>query len=667
MYTKVDNKVCITVNDWLETGLTINMYKNMSKRGYLDIVKRGLNGNTLIDVRSILRPDVRRLIEEYFGSFDGEKNSQPKPFEAVIDLEAREFFTAFTKPDGNKLSFEQIEEYVNKASLLRTLQKGLYAQRAERARQGASKRINMGDFWKRAVRWYGEQQAEFPCSLITNARSLQRAFSAFEKDGYKSLLHKNLGNDGARLVSARTEALLMAIFRTQEHPFVNTVHQQYMEFVSGNREMFDKDTGETFKPKDFRHKGRVIGISESTVRHYLKDVLNNTAVYADRNGNFDYVNRLRPKHNRKVGSYSLSKISMDDVTLSRKSCRSWINKYIAVDVVSGYYFRPAYIVGKPTHDTVYEAFRNMFIELLELGLPMPGELEVEKHLMKDLNWLDDAFSFVRFCESPTEKRAEHNIKALKYGASKKAGHSRGRWYAKHEAYRVVRNKKDGDFIEPIYQPQTIIADDLTDIEKHNNTLHPRQKTYPGMTRKEVFMANVNPELKSIAEWYLYQFIGNETATTINNSDYVKVNGEEFELADYATLKRLKVNNRRVTAYWLPNAENEVKKVYLYQDGEYLGEAVNRAEFAYNENAIERTDEDRANIVHQSKRLAKFDKMIKDRKADIPKLGSRELEDTQELENTELEVINDNPYTDLTIDTETETVTEDLRRRAINNL
>jgi len=59
------------------------------------------------------------------------------------------------------------------------------------------------------------------------------------------------------------------------------------------------------------------------------------------------------------------------------------------------------------------------------------------------------------------------------------------------------------FGEPEFQPQTIVADDLADIEMHNNELHPLQHTFPGMTRKEVFMKCANPELKAIEKWKLY--------------------------------------------------------------------------------------------------------------------------------------------------------------------
>ncbi|KAA6342184.1 hypothetical protein EZS27_010038 [termite gut metagenome] len=61
---------------------------------------------------------------------------------------------------------------------------------------------------------------------------------------------------------------------------------------------------------------------------------------------------------------------------------------------------------------------------------------------------DTPFVFIPFCTSPTEKRAEHIIRHLKYGTAKDTGHTRVRWYAWHEAYKNVRNEKKNDFVEP---------------------------------------------------------------------------------------------------------------------------------------------------------------------------------------------------------------------------
>ena len=634
IYKIIDDTILITVNDWIDSGLTYDQFYNDKKRGYLSVFRRGLHGSTLIDVKSIKRPDRLRRIEGMYGKV--EVKGKTAIFEVSIDTLARAFFIDYRKPDGTQLHKKQIEEYTNRASILKALKIGLARQTAARATSG--KKIRKGKFWNLAVEWYNEQLEQFPCKAIKNERILQRIYKEYISDGFESIIHKSIGNDAARKVSVSMEALLLSLWRTNDKPFANRVHELYEEFVSGSRELFDKTTGEIFRPEDFRYKGRAMEISRTTVWNYLKNVVNTTAVFADRNGNFDYANSLRPKHHRRLGRYTLSKISMDDVALSRQSVRGWVYKYISIDVVSGYYFRPAYVVGKPTIETIYETFRNMFCELMDLGLPMPGELEVEHHLMQDIDWLDKVFPFVRFCMSPTEKRAEHNIHSLKYGTAKDNGHTRGRWYAKSEAFKSVRNKVSGDYPEPTYQPQTIIADDLQDIEDHNNEMHPLQKTYPGMTRRDVFLNNINPELKPINKWYLYRFLGNKTETSIRNNDFCSLNNEKFELSDYGSLNRLKPNNMRVTAYWLPEKDSLVHEAYLYQGEEYIGEVKNRTEWDYNENKIEQTNADNEAMLHQEKRVAKFDKFVKERRKTLPKVGQLNRKKSKELESIAPEIV-----------------------------
>lgn len=620
MYLRIDGTTGLTVNDWVMAGLTLNDFYNDTRRGDMAIVRRGKDGNTVIDVRSIRRPERIAAIEAKFGPIEqGEKAAM---YTATVDAEARAWYTAYRKGDGSPLEARLIEQYTNRASLLEALKRGLEMQRAERARVG--KKVKMGEWYEGAMKWYNEQrQGQFPCAEIGNARSFERVFKAYCNEGYASVVSGRIGNDSARKVSVKAENLIVALWRTNGKPFKERVWELYMEFVSGDRELYDKETGEVFRPDDFRHKGRTLELSQATVWAYLSQAMNTTAVYADRNGNFAYQNALRPKHIRKLGQYSLSKISMDDVALSRQTWDGkWVYKYMAVDVLSGYWFKPAYVVGKPGHKEVVECFRNMFRELTAKGMPMPGELEVEHHLMEDLEWLGDVFPFVRFCASATEKRAEHNIRALKYGAAKDAGHTNGRWYARSEAYSSVRKKVNGDYeVEGAkLTAEQLIADDLADIEAHNNELHKRQKTFAGMTRKDVLERCVNPGLKPIEEWYLLRWIGRQTGTSIVNNNRLQVNGEQFELKDFGCIERLKPNSRKVEAYWNENERGEVERVYLYQGDTYIGEAENMEKWRYNEFAAERGAGDMAAMLHQQKRVAKFDKMVRNRRSALPRVG-----------------------------------------------
>lgn len=618
MYARFEGKQVITKAEWLAAGLTDKQYRYDCETGSLKIA--GSYKTPLIMLQSILRPERLAMIEAKFGPI--EKEEAAPLYEAVADSEARAWFTSYRKGDGSPLEGRLIEQYTNRASLLGALKRGLDVQVAARAKAG--KRVKMGEWYAEATEWYNAQQEAMPSGAIGNARSFERVFKAFCEGGYGSIVSGKLSNDNSRKVSVQAERLIVALWRTNGKPFKERVWELYMEFVSGERELWDRETGEVFRPEDFRHKGRSMELSQATVWSYLSEVMNTTAVYAERNGQFAYQNTLRPKHTRKLGQYSLSKISMDDVALSRQTWDGkWVYKYMAVDVLSGYWFRPAYVVGKPGRKEVEECFRNMFRELTAKGMPMPGELEVEHHLMEDLDWLGKVFPMVRFCASATEKRAEHNIRQFKYGASKDAGHTVGRWYAKSEAFRGVRNKVNGDYELEAGKRLTaeqIIADDLEDIARHNGELHKRQKTFPNMTRRDVLLGRVNPNLKAIEGWYLTRWIGHRTETSIVNNNRVQVKGEQYELADYGCLERLKPNSRRVEAYWNEGTDGKVERVYLWQGETYIGEAENMEKWRYNEFAAERGAEDEAKMLHQMKRVAKFDALVREKRAELPRVG-----------------------------------------------
>lgn len=79
------------------------------------------------------------------------------------------------------------------------------------------------------------------------------------------MVSKAIGNDNSRKASVRTERLIVALWRTNGKPFKERVWELYMEFVSGERELWDEESGEVFRPDDFRHKGRALELSQATV------------------------------------------------------------------------------------------------------------------------------------------------------------------------------------------------------------------------------------------------------------------------------------------------------------------------------------------------------------------------------------------------------------------
>ncbi|MDD4395339.1 MAG: hypothetical protein PHQ33_05585, partial [Bacteroidales bacterium] len=284
---------------------------------------------------------------------------------------------------------------------------------------------------------------------------------------------------------------------------------------------------------------------------------------------------------------------------------------------------------------------------MHLGLPL--EMEVENHLVRqfeeDLMKAGNLFPFVRWC-APTnsqEKHAEQFNRQKKYGYEKRYQDGIGRWYSLLPAnqtegerfYNEVTDKYE--IKEKTYDYDRLVADDLESIKAYNNGLHRNQKKYPGKTRMQVFMENLNPNLTEINRALLLRYIGNTTVTSIQRNQYVQVQYADYQLNSVEVLKRLKPNNYNVTTYWLTDDQGEINEVYMYQNGEYVGKAA-RIE-AFTTAQAEWTDKDTAAQTEQAKYISHFDRMVKDNKQ---KVAAIEIYPKMEYDNIETVTIDVRP-------------------------
>ena len=72
-------------------------------------------------------------------------------------------------------------------------------------------------------------------------------------------------------------------------------------------------------------------------------------------------------------------------------------------------------------------------------------------------------------------------------------------------------------LQKYYTFEELVADDKADNHEWNHSLHPNQDKYPGMTRWEVLIANINPNLRPYDESYLARFLGEEVSTSIKRN------------------------------------------------------------------------------------------------------------------------------------------------------
>lgn len=334
---------------------------------------------------------------------------------------------------------------------------------------------------------------------------------------------------------------------------------------------------------------------------------------------------------------------MDDRDLPRKELSGKrVKAYYAFDVASECIIGAAYSMSKDD-DLFIACLRDMFRLIDRNGFGMPMQVEVENHLVSNyFDILSEMFPFMRICNkgNSREKRAEHEIKQKKYGTEKKLQSGIGRFYLKLEANRVTSDKINNEFKEKFYAYSTLVADDQKSNFEHNNKLHSKQKKYPGMTRWQVLMYNLNPDLPQVNKALIYKCIGEKTETSIRNNQYCRVQYNMYILPDSKIVDRLQTNNYDVDAYYLPIDDGSIPEVYLYQNGSFLCKC--QMLERYQEAMSERTAHDEEVRIDQAKFTNKFDKLIKENKVDKIEIIQNEHIQMAEIAASAAEVVASTP-------------------------
>ena len=593
-------------------------YKWLKREGKINVVRqgKGLGNYALVEIAT-LPTRFRERIREKYGDLEAEilKNWFGTHFH--VDAKAREFYTKFRFENGESLPPERIQEYTVNASVIEAVL-AVMADRVLMRKAMKGGPVNWGEMCG-AISYY---QSEFGHTLPLSANRFKKRVHDFKAHGYESLISGKFLNQNRRKVTYGLERLLLAIDAQPEQPFNTTVWEQYNQFLQGDLELFDPETGEVLNPADFTDKdGNPIVLSPTTVAAYLNKPANKALRAKLHMSQWDFNNSYRPYHLRHAGEYSLSKVSLDDRDLPRPMKDGVrVKAYYAYDVVSGAVVGYAYNRLK-TAELFLDCMRNMFQTLDRGGMYIPAELEVEHHLVSDfadgLMQAGVVFPLIRWCNpgNSREKRAEHFNRQKKYGVEKLTQAGIGRWWARLEVNRPkeekVYDEKNNTWKVKAYTFDELVADDIRAIGEYNNQLHPNQKRYPGMTRWDVLCRTQNPDLRPWDKAVLYRYIGEHTETTIRQNAYLTVNYEQYRLSSPEVIGRLAARNYKVDAYWLADADGKVDEVYIYQNGRLVDTC--KRVVRYNEATAEQTEADKAAYTEQAKYVAKFDKMMKDGK------------------------------------------------------
>lgn len=633
-----ENTLCISARELVDGGvMTQSNYKQMSARKRINVVRRGggaVGNYALVAVDSLPSP-YRDAVRSLYGDGGSVLLRGWVMSNYELDQHAVAFFNDWAvRSRSSNATAELARRYAINASVLNCCIR-LYDNASMRKKLMGEK---YG--WEDMTMVIETLRDELGHDLPTSTLRFRKKVSEYRQYGYECLISSKFGNQSARKVDYKTERLILGIAVLPNKPFNTSVLEMYNMFVTRELDVYDPDSGELLNPDDYTDKkGEPLELSESTISNYLNKPKNKLLIEHKLMSFTTFMHEQMPHVHRHSGEFSLSQITMDDVDLTRKlrDTKQRVHAYYAYDVVSQCVVGASYS-RKKDQGLVVDCFRDMFRLIERNGWGMPAGIEVENHLMTEYKdgflQAGVAFPFVHFCapQNSQEKYAEAMNGAKKRSIIHKNHEGIGRFYGKGK-WRT-ESKKISDETNEMWEDkeyfswEQLVAEDRADCAEWNNTLHPNQKKYPGMTRWQVLVANINPTLKPYDKVMLSRYIGEKVSTSVRRNSTVRVLGDDWWLSDTSVLERLEPNNYKVTAYFLPAEDGDTEDIYIFQGDRYIDKV--EKVVTYNRVMAEQTEEDTVAYIEQQKKIARFGKYVRENAID--RVGIMKKEDVPCIES-----------------------------------
>lgn len=209
MFEYYENTLCV-YSSWLveaEIVNTINTYKSLAKRGWLNVVRRGCrNTPALVEYDSIPDRYKKEIVEKVGDPYKTAKHIQFRDY-LQQDPKAIEFFNNYTIPDGTALPEKNKQEYAANAAIFNAIDEIINNKLAKRKALGTAKT----KVWQKLAAIISElPQHQWPHKLPKNARRLKEKYASYKSEGYESLIHSGFCNKNSEKINDDAKMWLVA-------------------------------------------------------------------------------------------------------------------------------------------------------------------------------------------------------------------------------------------------------------------------------------------------------------------------------------------------------------------------------------------------------------------------------------------------------------------------
>lgn len=220
-YEFFDNTICVSANDLISTlELNINTYVSLTRRGLLNVIRRGGNGRTALIEVSSMREDIKEKVIALAGDPKVSASKSVLESHIEVDTAAIAYFRVFRKKNGSALSPSKQLRYCTNANILNAIDV-IYISKKTNARRLTG---NKSRLWTNISNAVNELPSNvYPHSLPGNCRSLERAYKRYKQDGHASLIHGQTDNENRLIITGEVADYILATYCLPNKPKVPTV------------------------------------------------------------------------------------------------------------------------------------------------------------------------------------------------------------------------------------------------------------------------------------------------------------------------------------------------------------------------------------------------------------------------------------------------------------